>query len=153
MVIPRAAAAIPPTLLIAKYDKALLVCPCKIQDTTSTLYVENVVYEPQNPTPNNNLYRGVKPIMLDAVVTAVGIDTGSIRDGVGICCVVNVDSDVDLFALDPTFDEMVSVVDVFDAAGGVDGGGVLISVTFGVATMAPNRKLPVILIKAVCHPK
>lgn len=59
-VIPIAAAAIPPILLIAKYVNALLVCPCIIHDTISTLYVENVVYDPQNPTPNNNFDRGDK---------------------------------------------------------------------------------------------
>ena len=57
-IMPVAAATIPPILLVATYVNAFFVSPCSNQLTTSTLYVEKVVYEPQNPTPSINFVRG-----------------------------------------------------------------------------------------------
>lgn len=60
-VIPAAAAANPPKLLVITYANALAISPFPSMLTTSTENVENVVNEPQNPTPRRSFDRGDKP--------------------------------------------------------------------------------------------
>lgn len=43
---------------------------------TSMEYVENVVKEPQNPTPNMSLARGLNPVGIKADVAVGAVDGG-----------------------------------------------------------------------------
>eukprot|EP00593_Proboscia_inermis_P010080 CAMPEP_0171325098 /NCGR_PEP_ID=MMETSP0816-20121228/116596_1 /TAXON_ID=420281 /ORGANISM="Proboscia inermis, Strain CCAP1064/1" /LENGTH=94 /DNA_ID=CAMNT_0011824189 /DNA_START=1286 /DNA_END=1570 /DNA_ORIENTATION=- len=55
---PAAAAMMPPQLFAATYEHALSNSFRPIMATTSREYVENVVKEPQNPTPSISFPRG-----------------------------------------------------------------------------------------------
>ena len=60
-IIPHAAAANPPILFVATYDAAFTISPFEIILTTSTEKVENVVKDPQKPTPRRSFILGVSP--------------------------------------------------------------------------------------------
>lgn len=60
-IIPHAAAANPPILFVATYDAAFTISPLEIIFTTSTEKVENVVKDPQKPTPRRSFILGVSP--------------------------------------------------------------------------------------------
>mmetsp|Transcript_32591 Transcript_32591/g.38982 ORF Transcript_32591/g.38982 Transcript_32591/m.38982 type:complete len:129 (-) Transcript_32591:175-561(-) len=62
--IPAAAAAIPPTLLTMKYWQAFAISRRPTIFTKSTAKVENVVNDPQNPTPQRSFILGVIPNVL-----------------------------------------------------------------------------------------
>jgi len=62
--IPAAAAAIPPTLLTMKYRQAFAISRRPTIFTKSTAKVENVVNDPQNPTPQRSFILGVIPNVL-----------------------------------------------------------------------------------------
>ena len=147
-VIPIAAAAIPPILLIAKYVNALLVCPCIIHDTISTLYVENVVYDPQNPTPNNNFDRGDNA-NIDVVDT---VDVAIFDDGV-IGCIVDAVEIVVVGVFDNIDDTLVHADGCITVEAGMVGDIDISELIVGAAKIAPSKKLPVILMKAVCQPR
>ena len=66
--IPEPAAAIQPKLLARIYLNAIVVSPLPIMLTTSTEYVENVVKEPQKPTPNISFTRGDNPGQKPAIL-------------------------------------------------------------------------------------
>jgi hypothetical protein len=117
-----------------------------------------VVYDPQNPTPNNNFDRGVKANkdVFDTVDVAIFDDgvMGCVVDAVEIVVVVGVFDNIDLLDdVDFTCDTLVHADGCVTVDAGMVGDIDISELIDGAAKIAPSRKLPVILMKAVCQPR
>ena len=118
-----------------------------------------MVYDPQNPTPNNNLDRGVKA-NIDVFDT---VDVAIFDDGVMGCIdtveivvvvVVGVLENIDLLDdVDFTCDTLVHADGCITVGAGMVGDVDISELIDGAAKIAPSKKLPVMLMKAVCQPR
>jgi hypothetical protein len=116
----------------------------------STLYVENVVYDPQNPTPNKSLDRCGKLNSDDTLLVAVLL---RIRAVVVVVC-AGVGECISGFVEEVSVLLIVDVESVLPITGTCDNmkEWLVVGIT-GVPMTQPRIKLPLTLIKAVCQPR